>query len=150
MPGGTRGFDPGRLRALRAERGLTQAELAERVGVRRTYLVQWERLHGRATAPSARPLRRLADVLQVRPCELTSIEPEQALLSDLRAWAGLSQPELARALQVPETTLSAVERGRRPLHASLAERLAAHLCVPVDEVRRAYNLARQGNVDSAG
>jgi len=150
MPGGTRGFDPGRLRALRGDRGLTQAELAKGVGVRRTYLVQWERLGGRATAPTAPMLRRLADVLQVRPCDLTCIEPEQALLSDLRAWAGLSQPDLARALQVPETTLSAVERGQRPLHASLAERLTVYLGVTVDEIQRAYDLARQGSVDSAG
>lgn len=150
MPGGTRGFDPRRLRALREERGLTQADLAARVGVRRTYFIQWEREQGRATTPTPRMLGRLADVLGVQPQQLTSIAPGDALLSDLRTWAGLSQPELARVLQVPETSLSAVERGQRPLDTTMAKGLAAHLDVSVADVRRAYERARDSPAGSAG
>lgn len=143
MPGGTRGFDPQRLRASRQQRGLRQVDLAAAVGVRRTYLIQWERVQGRATAPSARMLRRLAEALDVQPWELTTVEPSRALLSDLRTWAGLSQPELARELSVPETSLSAVERGQRPLGHDLAEALAAHLDVSTEEIHRAYERARE-------
>jgi len=87
-------------------------------------------------------LCRLADVLEVQPWQLTTIEPSRAQLSDLRAWTGLSQPELARVLAVPETSLSAVERGQRPLGAELAEELARHLDLPVAEIRRAYERAK--------
>ncbi len=142
MPRGTRGFDPRRLRALRRERGLTQAELAEQVGVRRTYFIQWERDRAPATAPSPKMLCRLADALEVEPWQLTSIPPTEALLSDLRTWSGLSQPDLASALGIPETSLSAVERGQRPLGDELAEALAPHLGCSVGEVRAAYERAR--------
>lgn len=87
-------------------------------------------------------LRRIADVLDVKPWDLTTVDPSCARLSDLRTWAGYSQAELARALGVPETSLSAVERGTRPLKDALAERLAAFLGLSTDEVRRAYLSSR--------
>lgn len=142
MPGGTRGFDPRRLRALRRQRGLTQADLAEQVGVRRTYFIRWEREDGRGTTPSPKMLCRLADALGVEPWQLTTVEPTNAMLSDLRTWSGHSQPDLADELGVPETSLSAVERGQRPLGEQAAEALAGHLGVPIGEIRAAYERAR--------
>ena len=50
------------LRALRRQHGLSQAELAERIGVHQTAISQWEK--GR-TSPDRRSLMKLAKVLGV-------------------------------------------------------------------------------------
>jgi transcriptional regulator with XRE-family HTH domain len=57
------------LTRLRRERRLTQTQLAQRVGVSRQAVQNWEA--GRAW-PRARCLRALCDVLGVRPDELLS------------------------------------------------------------------------------
>lgn len=50
------------LRRLRAERGLTQEEVAERAGLNRNYVGMIER---EENAPTVDILERLAEVLQV-------------------------------------------------------------------------------------
>ena len=50
------------LRRLRAERGLTQEEVAQRAGLNRNYVGMIER---EENAPTVDILERLADVLQV-------------------------------------------------------------------------------------
>lgn len=60
------------IRQHREAVGLTQAELARRVGVQSTQVSRWER--GTAT-PSARHVRRLARALGVNPDALELAEP---------------------------------------------------------------------------
>jgi len=59
------------LRALRAERGLSQEELAHQAGLDRTYISSLERC---VYSPSIDVVAKLADVLGVRASDLL-IEP---------------------------------------------------------------------------
>lgn len=56
-----------KIRALREAKGLSQAELAEALGVDQTTISAWER---GVAEPTLFNLRRLADVLGVYPGEL--------------------------------------------------------------------------------
>ena len=55
------------LRRLRAERDITQEELAERAGLNRNYVGMIER---EENAPTVDTLEKLAEVLQVEPTSL--------------------------------------------------------------------------------
>ena len=55
------------LRRLRAERDITQEELAERAGINRNYVGMIER---EENAPTVDTLEKLAEVLQVEPTSL--------------------------------------------------------------------------------
>ena len=61
-----------RMKRLRAERGLTQAQLAKRLGVSPSAVGMYEQ--GRRE-PDAQTLTRLADVLQCSTDELLGVEP---------------------------------------------------------------------------
>lgn len=60
-----------RLAELRRERGLSQAELAERLGATRKTVDYYER---RAANPSIEVIRRVAEALEVSPAELMEVE----------------------------------------------------------------------------
>jgi transcriptional regulator with XRE-family HTH domain len=45
-------------------------------------------------------------------------------LAHLRMAVGLSQTELARAARMHQADVSAIERGRRPLHGGWADRIS--------------------------
>jgi transcriptional regulator with XRE-family HTH domain len=139
VPPGVRGFDPAALRAARRSRGLTQADLANLVGVQRTYAVQWERPsdHPGATPPTPQTLAALAEALGVHPRELTTIRARDATLADLRAWAGLTQAELARSVGVSPSALGMIERGERRPTRELVDALAEVLHEDAAFVRRA-------------
>lgn len=139
---GVRGFDPTALARVRKARGLSQEALGAAVGRARTNIIPWERSAG--DTPSPRNLVLLAQVLDVRPWELTTVDPETAELADLRTWAGLTQRELADAAGIPRSSYSLLERGGLPLHADAAERIAAELGRTVEEVQRAYERSRAG------
>jgi transcriptional regulator with XRE-family HTH domain len=61
-----------KLKLLRLGLGLTQNELAEKVGVSPDTLVRWER--GRGTNPRAPALRKIAAALDVSPADLLEVE----------------------------------------------------------------------------
>lgn len=145
-----RGFDPAALRRLRNQRGLTQAELADHMGVARTYAIQWERQGPDGTAPSPGNLVRLAQLLQVEPHRLTTIDPSEALLGDLRHWQGLSQAELADKAGIATSTLATIELATRPLHDRQAEAIAAALDTSPARVRAAHERARSGRASPHG
>lgn len=152
MPRGTRNFDPSALRRIRQARGLTQQQLAEAIGVARTYVVYWERSHvdpnsGRARGVQPEPdtLVALAELLGVKPHELTTVDPQQATLADLRTWAGLTQRQLAARVGVAGPTISSIEQGRRRLRPELAERIAAELQLPVATVIAAAQRHRKAH-----
>lgn len=56
-----------RLRQVRTDKGWTQEDLADRVGLSVRYIGQVER---RQASPSVRVLGQLADALQIEPAEL--------------------------------------------------------------------------------
>jgi transcriptional regulator with XRE-family HTH domain len=134
-----RGFSPAALVQLRRSRGLTQERLGELIGRARTNVIRWEKL---VDTPSPRYLVKVASALQVRPWQLTSVDPAEATLADLRAWAGLTQLELADAAGLPRSTYSLLERGGLPLRADLAEGIAAVLGCDASEVEAAYRRAK--------
>lgn len=55
-------------------------------------------------------------------------------LRDLRKASGLSQADLAEALQVSRQTIIAIEADKYDPSLPLAYRLAAHFAVPVEEL----------------
>ena len=143
---GVRGFDPEALVRARKARGLSQEALGEAVGRARTNVIPWEKVAG--DTPSPRNLVLLAQVLAVNPWELTNVSPEEAELADLRTWAGLTQRELADAAQIARSSYSLLERGGLPLHAEVAERIAAELGRTVAEVEHAYMRSKAGTSSS--
>jgi transcriptional regulator with XRE-family HTH domain len=58
-----------RVRALRRERFLSQAELAQRAGVAKTTII---RIEGGELVPYASTVRKIAEALQVQPSALVA------------------------------------------------------------------------------
>jgi transcriptional regulator with XRE-family HTH domain len=65
---------PERLRQLRRQRGMTQAQLADAAGVTRLYVL---RIEAWAQDPTSKIIEALARALQVKPGELFEQEPVQ-------------------------------------------------------------------------
>jgi transcriptional regulator with XRE-family HTH domain len=63
-----------RIREGRLKLGLTEQQFGERVGVTRAAVQQWERLDGKATAPSRRHQAAVAHLLGMTVAELISGE----------------------------------------------------------------------------
>lgn len=63
-----------RIRDGRLKLGLTEQQFGERVGVTRAVVQQWERLDGKATAPSRRHQAAVAHALGMTVAELISGE----------------------------------------------------------------------------
>ncbi|MFC3522173.1 helix-turn-helix transcriptional regulator [Streptomonospora nanhaiensis] len=134
--GGVPGWQPTALQEARRRRGLTQAALAERVGLSRTAIANYERSGGFAPPPAV--LLGLARTLDCRPEEL--IQPGRRTLKVLRALAGLSQAEVvAQTRNMKVSQFRSVEQGRvRRLHAADAADLARALGVTITEVVDAH------------
>jgi transcriptional regulator with XRE-family HTH domain len=130
-----RGFDPEALVRLRKERGLSHDALAERTGWGRPNIIRWEKGRRR---PSPAMLLAIADALQVEPAELTSISLANAELVDLRALAGLTQEQVARAAGIPKPTYALIEHCQLPLEPALVDRLASIFGVTSRDVQRAH------------
>jgi transcriptional regulator with XRE-family HTH domain len=114
------------LRHCRLERGLSRAELAQRVGVSKTTLGNWE---SERTLPSTPELGSLMGALTLGtqeqlalrrlvalPRALVTLPPQErppltgGLLRALRLRRGLTQSEVARRLQMRQGTLAKWER----------------------------------------
>lgn len=122
MPrGAVSGFSPRVLRRLMLEREVQPDELASTISVSRQAVSAW--LTG-ATAPSPASLLRVAEALDVQVETLTPASATKPRLADLRTRRGLTQAAAARELALAASTLSGIERGRRPLDRELAARLA--------------------------
>ncbi len=119
--------DAAALRRARTERGLTQAELANILGVAGGERVSaWER---GVNQPDVRLVPVLASALGVEPAAL--LGRPQSALRELRWTAGLTARELGAALHVSRNTYLRYESGERsiPRHALAVPRLAAALGV---------------------
>lgn len=94
----------------RHERALTQEELANRIGVSRRTLARWE---SGKTKPRPNHLAALADALGR---DIDEIEPNSVnTLRDARRAAGYSQRAFAEEINIPPSSLAAMETGRTPI-----------------------------------
>jgi transcriptional regulator with XRE-family HTH domain len=136
---GVRGFDSVAMARLRKRRGLTLDALGELLGQSRQHLITWEKGLAR---PTPVKLVALAKALGVEPSALTTMSSEGPDLAALRAWAGLTQAQLAAAAGIPRPTYSALERGALALRLEVARRVATALGREPEEIRRAYERRR--------
>ena len=134
-----RGFDPQALADLRRSRGFSPGELGRVAGVSENAIRYWE---SSSSSPQIDKLVAVLRVLEAPVAAVVAIDRSDALLSDLRILAGLTQPELAAAAGIPTSTLAALERGHRPLSENATGALAAALAVPSEDVRAAYERTR--------
>jgi transcriptional regulator with XRE-family HTH domain len=91
------------LRRFRTAKGLTQAQLAEQVGMSRRMIVHYEKY---ATHPPAEKIAQLARVLDVSAEDLlkTDSSPQPLLQNDLRF-----AKKLEKAKQLPPEDKKAIE-----------------------------------------
>jgi transcriptional regulator with XRE-family HTH domain len=101
-----------RLRELRELRGLTQGELAARLGCSRSAVSTWETRHG---LPRPQRLADLARLLGVAVSELIEDPTEIQVLKRSRLCAGLRQRDVASLLHVTVSTYADVENGRQKI-----------------------------------
>lgn len=131
-------FDPEALRAARRQAGLTQVELAAKLGTDGNRVSQWER---GAHRPSPTWIGVVANALGVHPAVITGGATVQTL-AVLRRRAGLTQDQLGALVGVGGSTINRLERGKTKLSAALELELAVALNVTVAAVRRGYARSR--------
>lgn len=130
------GFDPAKLREARQSQHLTQDQVAERLGVTRHRMSEWE--NGQRI-PQPASLRALADALRVPPHELSTVtDLNSATLKDLRYFAGLDVAEVAGRAEISTVLLLKLEAGQRTPKPELAEALARLYRVTTDELLAAH------------
>ena len=134
-----RGFRPEVMADRRAAQGLSRGELARQTGVSTGAVAKWET--GRST-PAVDTLARVAAVLGLAMTELIDVPETERFLGDLRALAGLTQPQLAARIGFSSSTVADLERGHAILTDVQEQRIAAAVGVAPGDVRRAYERVR--------
>lgn len=122
-------FDPARLRAVRKERGLSQEQLAERLGQDRVTIVKYE---AGSRSPRASTVTKMATVLDIDVKELARPGPLDLPL--LRARHGLSQADAAKALTISRALYQRVEARQSPIDDSRLRLLAQLLETDPDAI----------------
>ncbi|MEU3475887.1 helix-turn-helix transcriptional regulator [Rhodococcus sp. NPDC006774] len=136
-----RGFRPERLIEIRKAQGFSsRGELARQVGVSASAVAKWE--SGQAT-PGVDTLARVAAVLSVSMATFIDIPSDQLYLGDLRALAGLTQPQLAARIGFSSATVADLERGHATLSDDHVARLIDVLGTDEHTVRAAYRRVRE-------
>jgi transcriptional regulator with XRE-family HTH domain len=140
------GFDPERLRRARIQAGLSQLELAQRVGTDHTTIAKYE---SGDRAPFVERLAALATALGVTTAALA--KPPAGTLAELRSAAGLSQQTAATQAGLVRTTYAAIERGEvTTLTPDISTRLATTFGVDPRTIARAHALARAAHLRRHG
>lgn len=134
-----RGFRPEVMADRRAAQNLSRGELARQAGVSTGAVAKWET--GRST-PAVDTLARVAAVLGLPMTDLIDIPENERFLGDLRALAGLTQPQLAARIGFSSSTVADLERGHAVLTDVQEERIAAAVGSSRDDVREAYERVR--------
>ena len=134
-----RGFRPEVMADRRAAQGLSRGELARQVGVSTAAVAKWET--GRST-PAVDTLARVAAVLGLGMTDLIAIPVSERFLGDLRALAGLTQPQLAACIGFSSSTVADLERGHAILTDVQEERIATAVGATRDDVRNAFERVR--------
>ncbi|MFC0905859.1 helix-turn-helix domain-containing protein [Clostridium sp. MT-14] len=123
------------LKKLRIEKGLTQEELSKNLNINRATYAHYET--GRRE-PDIETLRLLAKYFNVSVDYLldTTDRTENATLGDririLREEKSISQLELAKTLNIANTTLSQYESGKRIPSDSIKKKIAEYFNVSLD------------------
>lgn len=134
-----RGFRPKVMADRRVAAGLSRGELARLVGVSTSAIDSWE---SERSTPAVDTLARVAQVLDAPLADLIVVSPGERFLGDLRALAGLTQPQLAARIGFSTTTVASLERGQAVLTDLQAFRISEAVDADVDEVRAAYQRVR--------
>ena len=126
----------------RVELGLSQAELALRLGTYRPRISLWER---GVEQPHVRYLPAIAAVLHMKALSLLDVDEQDPPLSALRMAAGLTVPEVVEESGIPYTTYYRVEsgnvRGEPPTRLAMA--IARALRVPPARLELAVARSRR-------
>lgn len=131
-------FDPSGFRAAYEGRGLTQAEVAEAIGVTVGTVGRWVRGKG---APSPRLFAALVEQLGLPRSEMLAPLAPNADLAALRTRAGLRQEDVAERLGVQASDVSEMELGAGRMRDEWAVTLIALYGVPLDRLVRAGEVA---------
>lgn len=117
-----------RIKKIRQEKGLSQKELGEKLGVSQQMIGQWET--GKAN-PKIETKRKIADALD---CQVSDIDESLYInrripyfanaLKELRTECSLTQRELAKELHVKEQNIVDWENGEREPYFHVVERIA--------------------------
>lgn len=131
-------FSPTRLAKAREAAGLSNAELAKQLGVRRQEVVRWQARSSPRT-PQPQMQLRLARALGVEVADL--VEREVASLAALRTAQGLRQADLAELAGLPRSTVQALETGKiATLRSDQAERIAHALKSSPETIVQAHRV----------
>ena len=109
------------LRKRRLDLGLSQVQLAAKVGVGRTTVIKWETNQAQ---PKLRSIPAIVEFLGYDPLETQPVSLAQALVATRRK-LGLSQRKLALLLGVGAKTLRSWERGELRPSDALRQQLAS-------------------------
>lgn len=134
-----RGFNPEALAARREKLGMARQDVARLAEVSTKTIWSWET---GAKSPQIDRLARVAKALRTTPAAFIAVPKGQRTLADLRAMAGLTQPQLARDAGMSTTALQDLERAETRLTDHKAELLAHALGLTPEIVRAAYERAR--------
>lgn len=116
-----RGFDPIVFGNARRTAGFSLGDLAREAQIGISTVNGWE--SGRR-APQVDMLARAAKAIGIPMSDIIIVEPGSRTLADWRNLAGLTQPQLAAAIQIRTGMLSRIERAEVPLSAERAADLA--------------------------
>jgi transcriptional regulator with XRE-family HTH domain len=123
-------LDPGQLREARVRAGLSQQEVADRLGLQQPTISQWER--GKTGGPTRAQLARLRAFLDLAAPEDqeegSSRSPVGEWLARTRAQRGMTRRELSDAAGVSVPQIFNIEKGQTSNpRAETRQRLAAAL-----------------------
>ncbi|WP_293002577.1 helix-turn-helix transcriptional regulator [Mycobacterium sp.] len=135
-----RGFNAQAFSDARRAKDISVSDLARLADVTRQTILNWEA--GKGT-PQVDLLARVMRILEAAIEQVVAIPPDERYPGDWRVIRGLTQPELAAAVEMPTTTLRGIERADAGLTDKNAAKLAGHLGISVEEYRAAYQRARQ-------
>jgi len=150
---GVPSFDPVALRRLRRAAGLSLDQVAASAGVTRQQLIAYEKPRGdkAARTPGMDTFTALAAALGLDdPLGLTTADTATATLADLRARRGVSKAAVAAHLDMTPGAWDAIERGRQPLRAGTARRVAELLEVDPEVVEPAWRRGLDTTIQDEG
>ena len=122
-----------KIKAARKSAGISQAELAERIGVPYQSIGQWER---NERNPKIETLQRIADALSIPVYQLFGPEPNEISnnLKRIRLGRGLTQKELGDLLGVSQATVGQYETNQNPPKLETLQRIADALSISVTDI----------------
>ena len=139
-----RGFSP---EAFKDALGAAKApDISRKTGVSTSALYAWA--NGTRT-PQVDNLARVMAVLGKRISDVVFTNPEDRFPGDWRNLAGMLQPQLASAANIPTTNLTKIERGELKLSDELAATLASLLGTTAEQYRQAYVRACERDIGTS-